>query len=976
MRATLALGLGVLLSAGWLSAGDPSAPAAAAASSLVAERKAAHWCWQPVRRPKLPILQNSTWPARPVDHFVLSALEQSGVSAPPAIGRLVWLRRVYFDLIGLPPTVAEIEQFEGECASMGEPAAMARVVEELLGRPEFGERWARHWLDLVRYAETKGQEYDAPIPNAYHYRDYVIRAFNGDLPYDQFVVEHIAGDLLPKPRLSQPQGANESILATGFWFLGEELHSPVDTLADECDRIDNQIDVFSKTFLGLTVHCARCHDHKFDPITQRDYYALSGFLLSSSYRQVRFDTMAAHERIRHELDSLRQRHREAALASFADLFRRSADTLRTRLLAARQAMRRGTKPSAPETAAWVEFLRKIENDEAHPFYPWARVCREDDGDLANLIEDCLREHDGEAGRPTDLHPPVWKSDGPSFMGQGGVIWGQGAARPIVGFSVPGEFRRDPFWNRLRTPPGTESDYGALGKGRPRYGYLLRSIKFRTSQKRVWVWVRGQGRIYAAVDSHKLIEGPLHSRLVRDFDTAGRWQWVPMDLDVYQGHRLHLEVWPTNEQDFAVGEFRESEHEPPPPRPWGEALRHQGTPASAEALATAYQAWLIRVLDALAQGDDRSPWVVPLADLLCRQPELFGVSDFRPLHDTVRELMRQQEALAANVPWESRWAPAIWDFNGVDDHVRPRGAPSATGPIAPRRFLEALGGPEPLVAPNSGRLELAAQLVDPRINPLIGRVMVNRVWKHLLGRGIVPTVDDFGVMGERPVNPDLLDYLADWFVNEGGWSIKRLIREVVLSRTYRSPSVGEDGSLIRGPRLKRLEGEAIRDAMLAISGRLDRKHLGPSVPIYLGNIAGEIGRPSVNGPLDGAGRRSIYIAVRRNFLSPWMLAFDMPAPFSTNGRRAQSNVPAQALVLMNDPLVHQLAARWGAALHARDDPPEQRIEQMYLAAFCRPPDDTERRTAKQFVEQHGSDRVETWSALAHVLWNVKEFIFIP
>ena len=191
--------------------------------------------------------------------------------------RRTWIRRVYFDIIGLPPSIKEVDDFVADES----PDAFEKVVDGLLASPHFGERWARHWMDLTRFAETHGHEFDYPIAHAFEYRDYLIRAFNQNVPYDQFIREHIAGDLLPQPRENPKSRFNESVIGTGFWFLGEATHGPVDSRGDEAGRIDNQIDVMSKTFLGLTVACARCHDHKFDAISDEDYYALSGFLQSS-----------------------------------------------------------------------------------------------------------------------------------------------------------------------------------------------------------------------------------------------------------------------------------------------------------------------------------------------------------------------------------------------------------------------------------------------------------------------------------------------------------------------------------------------------------------------------------------------------------------------------------------------------------------------------------------------------------------------
>ncbi|MFP6900338.1 MAG: DUF1549 domain-containing protein, partial [Opitutales bacterium] len=266
----------------------------------LAGRKASHWSWKPVKLPTLPAVKDNDWGKLPIDRFILAGLEQVGLSpAKPADPRTL-LRRITFDLRGMPPSPQEVQAFVED----NSPDAYEKVVDRLLDSPQYGEKWARHWMDLFRYAESRGHEFDYDTPNAFRYRDYLIRAINADLPYDQFVTEHVAGDLLEKPRLHPETGANESVLATGFWFLGEWIHSPVDTRQDEADRFDNMLGVFSKGFLGLTVACARCHDHKFDAISTKDFYALQGYLQSSGYRQVRYESMVDNERVSRELDEL------------------------------------------------------------------------------------------------------------------------------------------------------------------------------------------------------------------------------------------------------------------------------------------------------------------------------------------------------------------------------------------------------------------------------------------------------------------------------------------------------------------------------------------------------------------------------------------------------------------------------------------------------------------------------------------------
>jgi hypothetical protein len=343
----------------------------------------------------------------------------------------------------------------------------------------------------------------------------------------------------------------------------------------------------------------------------------------------------------------------------------------------------------------------------------------------------------------------------------------------------------------------------------------------------------------------------------------------------------------------------------------------------------------------------------------------------------------------------RRATAIVDGPGVDQAVYIRGKHQQPGEVAPRRFLEAIDGDRRIAWPkdSSGRLQLAQRLVADE-NPLTARVWVNRVWHHLFGRGIVASVDNFGVQGQMPTHPELLDWLADEFRKEGAWSTKRLIRQIVLSRAYqRSFSAGDarlakvdpQNLLLSHANLRRLEGESIRDAMLSVSGRLSVEMYGPAVPTYLTSFMEGRGRPQ-SGPLDGAGRRSVYQAVQRNFLSPLMITFDSPVPFQTVGNRTVSNVPAQSLILMNDPFVVELAGQWAKSLLADTKrSTEERLQRLFTSAFCRPAGQNEIAEAKRFLAEQRAllqlspSTAETdprpWVDLCHAIFNAKEFLYI-
>jgi hypothetical protein len=368
----------------WVNIGAPwpkqsaSAEAGVArASSDLTERKRSHWAWQSIRPPHLPSVCDGNWPRDPLDRFILAKLDDKRVSPAQPADKRTLLRRLYLDLIGLPPSPEETETFLRDSSS----DAVEKVVDRLLASPHFGERWGRHWLNLVRYAETRGHEFDYAIPNAYQYRDYVVRALNADVPYNQFVLEHLAGDLLTEPRLHPQQGFNESILATGFWFLGEEVHSPVDVRQDQADRFDNKVDVLSKAFLGLTVACARCHDHKFDAISTKDYYSLFGFLQSSHYRLARFDSMEHNRCIAAELWELRQKGRFKIQRVFAEALRPGAERMADYLLAAREAMLAPARLAeiadahnldAAILSKWRTHLTAAAREETDPLHFWSK----------------------------------------------------------------------------------------------------------------------------------------------------------------------------------------------------------------------------------------------------------------------------------------------------------------------------------------------------------------------------------------------------------------------------------------------------------------------------------------------------------------------------------------------------------------------------------------------------------------------------
>ena len=921
------------------------------------QRKAEHWCWQPIQIPQPPAL-GARWALNPIDHFVFAQLEAAGLTPAADADRRSWIRRVYFDLIGLPPAPGQVQAFLADNA----PNAYQRVVDQLLRSPHFGEKWARHWLDLVRYGETCGHEFDYALPQAYRYRDYLVRAFNRDVAYDQLIHEHIAGDLLDRPRLHPTERFNESIIGTGFWFLGEAIHAPTDVRADEADRIDNQIDVMSKTFLGLTVACARCHDHKFDPISTSDYYALAGFLQSSRRQDAMLDPHGKIETSYQQLADLQRQGTQLWRKHFA-----AAAGDRTRAVAdAIKAMLQSDDDAATKSTHMFYVLRKLAQ------VPPRRFASGRDALLRELLSQREKAQQQLAGTRLFANfrsgiPDDWYVTGKAFCGidDGVVAWqpyqeGESLARPGVAHSG---LQGTQFQGVLRSPtfvlPGKQVHY---------------RMKARLAQVRLIV----DG--YTMDIFNPLLFGDI---TLENVNTQGEFRWVSQHRDVYHyvGHRAHLEIIDHGDGFAAIEEIRFSDDSAPsePPHPVNLQVL-QGNPKSLDEVIDAYAQALTDTRDQSTEGTVTAT-TIDVINWLVNNDLLQVPAELGPIKAKISLL---DQAVPAPMS-----VMALVDGDGEDEYVFIRGNHRNLGKVVPRRLLAALAGEQqPVPARGSGRLELAQRITHPG-NPLTARVAVNRLWHHLFGKGIVATVDDFGKMGQLPSHPELLDWLADDFMREKHWSIKKSIRQIVLSRTYRMSSqpaasralanVDPDNRLLHRAPIRRLTAEAIRDSLLALSGTLDRKMFGPSVPVHLTPFMEGRGRPRKGGPLDGDGRRSLYIEVRRNFLSPMMLAFDMPIPFNAMGRRSVSNVPAQSLILMNDPFVLQQARRWAKTLleDTTLETDQQRIGHAFEMAFARLPSERQLQDCHQFVRGRGESRPDEdiWTDLCHMLINMKPFIFL-
>lgn len=962
------------------------------------QRRRAHWAWQPVESLDPPAVQDDAWPREGVDRFILAALEEAGLEPASPADRHTLIRRLSFDLLGLPPTIAEMVQFVSDTA----PTAYADLVDRYLASPHFGERWARHWMDLFRYSESHGSEGDPDIPLAWRYRDYLIRAFNSDVPYDQLIREHLAGDLLPTPRLDLKGQLNESIIGTGHFRLVEHGYQPVDPWEDRVKWADNQVDVVSKAFLGLTVSCARCHDHKFDAISQKDYYSFFGTLYGARPTQRAIDDPALLDTNKHALAALKGEIRDR----LADAWLEAADTVPERLLerlelperldAVSESARgpRGEPLDGSVLGTWRELVAVEENEVARA---WLEVGNRWESEIAER-ELFNREH----------FELAWDFSGADYA----ATVGHGTGRPESP-SFPGEFavarRGDHLLNGIY--PGGAYTHLLSSK----HAGVIQTPRFTIDNDFISLRVLGGDLSFAVliIENYAVPRGGIYH--LRYSPKQDKMAWAQWNTSFWKGFTAYIEFAtqddvtqftfdpedsratnrPTRRGDgrssIGVSQvlFHDAEQTPRetvvPILHLLEGLDGEAL-SSRQALASRIGRQLRDVVSVWRDGRLTELQAVFLdefvrADLLPRSLEQLV---------ELRTPVAQYRLLERDVP-VARRAPGVVEEAAPDQPLLVRGNYQNRGEVVPRSFLSALAD-QPYPEPGLVRLRLAEAITDPG-NPLTGRVAVNRLWRHLFGYGLVGTVDNFGRLGDRPSHAELLDHLAGAFV-EDGYSVKRMVRRLVLTQTYQMSSQASLAALEVDPsnrwlqhaNLRRLDAEAIRDSILFVSGRLNPTMYGPSVPVHYAARHGLTEGDPDNGPVDGDGRRSIYQEIRRNAHNPFLEVFDLPKPATTRGQRDATNVPAQSLTLLNSPFVIGQAAEWGRRLaEGEAGTIGRRIDHMFLKALARRPTDAERERVTAYLmtlalQRKTSEHLllydrQVWQDVAHSLFNLKEYIFI-
>ena len=869
-----------------------------------------HWAFIAPVRPALPPVRETGWGRNPIDAFVLARLEKEGVPHAPEADRLTLLRRVTLDLTGLPPTLAEREAFLRD----GSPNAYERVVDRLLDSPHYGERMAFRWLDVARYADTSGYQSDRER-QMWRWRDWVIEAFNRNKPYDQFVIEQLAGDLLPDPTTDQR-------VATGF-NRNHRGNSEVGIIAEEyaTEYVIDRVDTTATAFLGLTAGCARCHNHKYDPLTQREYYQLYAYFNSIPENGLHLRAGNTPPAI---IAPTTAQQRE---------LRRIDDRLapleaRLRILEPRiQAAQQAWEPSLFGARQWFSddgLIGRFALDGADAVSGPARYEAGRFGQAAAFDGQTtlLSRQTGRFSHSTPLTVSVWIY--PTSENAGAIL-------ACAENAAAGELATD------------DPNQGKAWIG-PGYGLFLEGGKLHFSLVRNWQFdaIRVETKERLALHQWHHIAASYDGRVTHN------------GVAIYVGGQLqNLKINGTSiAEPFAVARpWRIGGVDGSNPREFHgriDELRIYDKPLAQAQIAVLASA---RALDEIARSDRRTQ---------AEQDKLRGAFLTSAAAPAVRRLWQRIGALRAQKARIETAAPSVMVMEETaaprPAFVLKRGSYDAPGEAVSRGVPAALP-PLPGGAPNN-RLGLAQWLVHPS-HPLTARVAVNRFWQMMFGVGLVRTAEDFGAQGEWPSHPDLLDWLAVEF-RESGWDVKALLKTIVMSAVYRQSSARDPQSsdpenrlLARGPRL-RLPAEMIRDQALLVSGLLVTTVGGPSVKPYqpegLWDKMSSSGLQYRQDHGDKLYRRSLYTYWKRTIAPPLMANFDGAGRDVCVVREYRTNTPLQALNLMNDVVFVEAARRLAErALREGGATATDRLAYGFRLATARPPSARELRILRENLQ---------------------------
>ena len=900
-----------------------------------------HWAFQPLQRAPLP----AVGAADPVDALVRIRLGAAGLAPSPTADRLTLLRRVWFGLVGLPPTPEAVEEFLGD----SRPDAYARMVERLLASPRYGERWAQHWLDAAGYADSNGYfNADTDRPLAYRYRDYVIRSLNRDLPFDRFVQEQLAGDELSAWRPGQPATPEVIELLEATHFLrngqdgsGESDGNPDEVRVDRYYALEGAVQIIGSTLLGLTVQCAKCHDHKFEPFTQRDYYALQAVL----YPAFNIDRWVKPN------DRVVDAHMPGVLEAW---------TARERQLDAEAETIRGG------FAAWSRTNRLAGRVRFEDRF-------EDGRPLADRWTATAPDDDAPAGQPpvrldSSSAPGAYVREGRLHLLESGAAGDRWLST------------REAFdWRPAAEGGWIEATFelkalNVADGGRPaeRVGFVLAAHDFNDNSAVPGGNVLIDGHPDGVTTVHVDYPGN-DSRSIGDL---GRTRYQP-------GHRLGVRITAVAGGRYEIQQLTDG-------LPEGKAVALEAADLPRGAFAFEYCCGRSFVVDDLrieASDDSNPQWVQLAADyrgrLEARQKERDRQLD---------ELASQRTPRPPRIAWMSDAGP--------ESPVVPllkRGNPKTPGEaISPDipSFLKTPGSSVQWPQPAEGarttgrRLAWARWLTEPgsRQAALLARVTVNRLWQAHFGQGLVATPDNLGQSGTPPVQRELLDALAAEFI-ESGWSLKAMHRRILLSATYRQSSASCSEAVAADPAntllwrypVHRLDAEAIRDAMMASAGVLAGKSSGPYVPTPRrgdGEVVEDAKHPE-------ALARSVFLQHRRTQVPTFLGNFDAPAVVFNCTRRATTTMPLQALSLLNSEFSRSRAADLARRLDREAGKgTEPRLRRAFLLTCGRPPEAVEVAAATEFLARQAEvyraapdAGTRAWTDLCQTLFGLNRFLYV-
>jgi hypothetical protein len=865
----------VMMGLPWTDSEEMEAADAPPLEAKISDEDKNFWAYQPVRRPEIPEVSDRAWQSNPIDALVFARLENAGLVPSAPADRIALIRRAYFDLTGLPPTPEEIRAFTND----KNPDAFESVIDHLLASPHYGEKWGRHWLDLVRYADSNGFERDSDKPYMWRYRDYVIDSFNQDKPYSQFVKEQLAGDENDNP-------SADELIATGFYRLGQWDDEPADPLLGKYDDLADLIDTTSKTFLGMTMGCARCHTHKIDPIPHEDYYRfLSFFHNITPIKRIKGNGILRNIMNEEEKKDFENRKAEHAAVEAAKL---------TEYYENFETFKAAAHEKKPELLEGKKIIFSDLEEVSYRFY------RNDWKSLPHF-DDVKPETTGTLTHNYISLSPASREDAIGFVFEGKI-------------RVPekGDYR---FYltatDGARLKFGRDTVVEAVGKGQSKEKGIVELKKGLQPFRLEYINSTGKPSLKLAWSGPSFGERPL--------SIAGK----------------------KNAPDLKV----------------------------VTALITKHGKDLL--------GDE---W----ADKYKKTGE---------------ELTRIRETVV-----DGKYAATVGEEGSAfpDTFLQIRGSPHAPGkPVTPG-FPSVLSPPEvemPERAKGDRTTGLRTILADWLVsesNPLTARVMVNRIWQHHFGRGIVRSTSNFGKAGTDPTHPELLDWLADEFM-KNGWEMKSLHKKIMMSRTYQQSSGAREMELAKDPNnhlfwrydMRRLGAEEVRDAILAVSGDLNRKMRGPGIYTVLPpEVIATSSKKSVifssgmwgESTAEDAARRSVYIHIKRSLQPPILTDFDFADTDATCPVRFDTTQPGQALHLLNSDFTHAQADKLNERLKRETNgTPDERIRKAFELTTGREATTEEIERSKLFLSEMrnelGLDEEKAWDRFALLVFNLNEFIFL-